>query len=118
MSKNTKAKVVKTEKHWFSERSHGKAEITAVRLAKDIAAIVEPDIKAKSKTRNIDAVEKVLRDNGRISIDEAVKKFLDIHPMRSTRPEIAAKTAFLQANSHGVSVKIEKIGDETFIELA
>jgi len=122
MAKNTKSKLVKTEKvskHWFSERNHGKAEIFAKRIPKDSTEAKVEVKTGNNKVRNIDIVKQVLTEaKVRISIDDAVKKFLDIHPMRSKKPEIAAKTAFLQATSHGVPVKIEKDDKTTYIQLA
>lgn len=69
------------------------------------------------KFRNIDAAKQVLTEaNGKIAIDDAVKKFLEIHPMKSTNPNRQAKIVFMTATEHGVPVVISE--DKKYISLA
>lgn len=113
----TKAKAVKTEKHWFKSRNHGKAEITAIRL-KPEAKKIEYKGRELKVGGNMFYIKQVLEQSGRIELNEAVKRFLEVHRVESKNPELRAKTIFLQANQYKVPVKIEKVGEETFIELA
>lgn len=113
--KNTKA--VKTVKHWFESRNHGKAEITAIRLKPEAKKIEYKGRQLKSGG-NMYYVKEVLSKSGRIELNEAVKRFLEVHPVASKNPELRTKTIFMQANQYHVPVKIEKVGKETFLELA
>ncbi len=63
-------------------------------------------------------VKQVLEKSGRIELNEAVKRFLEVHKVESKNPELRVKTIFLESNQYKVPVKIEKVGEETFIELA
>lgn len=74
-------------------------------------AIVTP-----KKTRNIDAAKQVLTEaNGKIAIYDAVKKFLEIHPMKSKNPDRQAKIVFMTATEHGVPVVMSE--DKKYISL-
>lgn len=98
--------------------------ITAIRDSTPVSPdfYVEPIVvKSVSEVKpegNMYYVRKVLEESGRIELKEAIQKFLTVHKVESKNPELRVKTIFLQANQYKVPVKIEKVGKETFIELA
>lgn len=111
--KNTKAKV---SKHWFESRNHGKSQIFAIHSPKD-----EPEqaIKVQVDRKlapNMAAAKRVLEENGKLSVDDAAKKLLEIHKLRTDNFEQARKI-FLHASKHGVPVKITTENKVKYIEL-
>jgi len=122
MAKNTKAKAktVKTSKYadWFNSRKYGKSSITAIRNAPRQTNDVKTGDKPLKEGGNMFYVRKILEESGRIELKDAIKKFLKVHPVQSANPESRVKTIFLQSSQYRVPIKIEKVGEETFIELA
>lgn len=114
--KNTKAKA-KVVKHWFENRNHGKSQIFAIRIPKDI---VETKIEVKTDKKlspNMSAAKRVLEENGKLNIDDAAKKLLEIHKLRTDNFEQARKI-FLHSAKHGLNTIITKVDGVKYIELA
>jgi len=94
------------------------AQIEATPKEPELVVIETPntDVGAK-KLRNIDVARRVLEEAGKsISINDAVKRFLEIHTMKSSNPERQARIVFLTAAEHGVPVVMSE--DKKSIVLA
>lgn len=109
MAKNTKPK--------FERRI-----VTAIRDSSPVSPdfYVEPKIEVKpKKPNNMDMARKVLTEaNGRISIDDAVKRLLEVHTLRTENPIPQARKIFLHANRYNLPVKITVENNVKYIELA
>jgi predicted transcriptional regulator len=81
--------------------------------------VVTPKEEKPKRARNMDMARKVLTEaNGKISIDDAVKRLLEIHTLRTENPIPQAKKIFLLANKYGVPSTITKENGVKYIELA
>lgn len=102
MTKN-KAKVVKTEKHWFESRNHGKSIITAKRNDEPVDPdfYVEPivakpvsEVKPLKVGGKMEAVFKVLNGKGKVNIEDAIDQFLQIQTVNAKDPRKRVRTIF------------------------
>ena len=123
---NSKAKAVKTNSKttWFNTRNYGKSSITATRSPK-VAVEVKNDSNPEVKPlKNMEVVRMVLESGGRMDLESAIEKFLEVHTLATDNPKPRARRIFLEANKyvkalgHPAGVKIEKVDKNTYIQLA
>ncbi len=67
---------------------------------------------------NMDFIRKILGEATRsLSIEEAAKLFLELHPLNSKDPEKRAKYMFIKSEKFGVLSEIEEVGGIKYIKL-
>lgn len=121
MAKNTKPKVVKTEK---TKVKFERRIITAIRDSSPISPdfYVEPKVAKTDRPLKaggkMETVFNVLNGKGKVNIEDAIDQFLQIQTVNAKDSRKRVRTIFLQANQYKVPVKIEKVDKNIYIQLA